>query len=56
MEINGKFCDICFWMNFVEFVMLWCIDCFDDLCEKCVSSYYVNCLFMEYCVMLLDDS
>lgn len=56
METNGKSCDICSRMNSVELATSRCIDCFDDLCEKCANSHHANRLSMEHRVMSLDDS
>lgn len=55
METNDKSCDICSRMNSFELATSRCIDCFDDLCEKCANSHHANRLSMEHRVMSLDD-
>ncbi|XP_062566727.1 transcription intermediary factor 1-beta-like [Saccostrea cucullata] len=53
---NKKSCDICQRMNSVELATSRCIDCCDDLCEKCANCHHANRLSMEHRVLSLDDA
>lgn len=56
METNGKSCNICHRMNSVELASLRCIDCCDDLCEKCAETHHASRLSMDHRVLSLDDA
>ncbi|XP_061176348.1 uncharacterized protein LOC133185254 [Saccostrea echinata] len=55
-DSSKKSCDICQRMNSVELATSRCIDCCDDLCEKCANSHHANRLSMEHRVLSLDDA